>query len=75
MSNQAPEIFVMDKGPIQPFRAIPEGSKFFDHIGNLCIKVSELNGVNSVTVHPVSKEMPQACWLTELAPVRPTRFS
>lgn len=75
MEKPIPEVIVIDCGPTQPFRNLNPGHKFFDHLGNLCIKVNELNGVNSVTVEPIDAKTPMSAWITDMAPVRPARFS
>ena len=77
MEKAAPDIIVVDCGPRQAFKSIPSGQKFFDAVGNLCIKVDELNGHNSVTIEPAFEfdNVPRTCWMADLAPVRPARFS
>lgn len=77
MEKQAPDIIVIDCGPSQSFKHLNSGQKFFDMMGNLCIKIDDLNGHNSVTVEPAleAENVPRTCWIADLAPVRPARFS
>lgn len=70
MYDIAPEVMIIDRGPIQKFSSLCSGTRFFDAVGNLCIKIDEINGANSVTFHPISKDIPGACWMADLAPVR-----
>jgi hypothetical protein len=75
MYDIAPEVMIVDRGPIQAFSTLNSGMQFLDHVGNLCIKIDEINGANSVTFCPTAKNTPVTCWIADLAPVRIVKIS